>query len=109
VAVLERGRRYFDEDFADSAWDLKRFLWSPALGLKGIFRMSVFKDVFVASGSGVGGGSLVWANTMYRAKPAFFTHPQWPDTADWSQVLAPHYTTAEKMLGMERVPHDSAG
>ena len=35
----------------------------------------------------MGGGSLVWANTMYRAKPAFFTHPQWPDTADWSQVL----------------------
>ena len=109
VAVLERGRRYRDEDFAESAWDLKRFLWSPALGLRGIFRMSVFKDVFVASGSGVGGGSLVWANTMYRAKPAFFTHPQWPDTADWSQVLAPHYATAERMLGMERVPHDSDG
>ena len=109
VAVLERGRRYQDEDFADSAWDLKRFLWAPALGLRGIFRMSVFKDVFIASGSGVGGGSLVWANTMYRAKPAFFTHPQWPDTADWSQALAPHYATAERMLGMQRVPHASDG
>ena len=84
VAVLERGRRFRDEDFAESAWDLRRFLWAPAFGLRGVFRMSVFKDVFIASGAGVGGGSLVWANTMYRAKPAFFRHPQWPATADWS-------------------------
>jgi len=109
VAVLERGRRYRDEDFAASAWDLKRFLWAPSLGLRGIFRMSVFKDIFIASGSGVGGGSLVFANTLYRAKPAFFAHPQWPATADWSQVLAPHYATAERMLGMQRVPHSSDG
>lgn len=109
VAVLERGRRYRDEDFATSTWDLKRFLWAPAIGLRGIFRMSVFKDVFIASGSGVGGGSLVFANTLYRAKPGFFTHAQWPATADWSQVLAPHYATAERMLGMRPVPHDSDG
>jgi cholesterol oxidase len=109
VAVLERGRRFRDEDFAESAWDLRRFLWAPAFGLRGVFRMSVFKDVFIASGAGVGGGSLVWANTMYRAKPAFFRHPQWPATADWSGTLAPHYATAERMLGMERVPHDSDG
>ncbi|MGB2817456.1 MAG: GMC family oxidoreductase [Burkholderiaceae bacterium] len=109
VAVLERGRRYRDEDFATSAWNLKRFLWAPALGLRGIFRMSVFKDIFIASGSGVGGGSLVFANTLYRAKPGFFTHPQWPATADWSQALAPHYATAERMLGMQPVPHDSDG
>ncbi|MGZ8254544.1 MAG: FAD-dependent oxidoreductase [Burkholderiaceae bacterium] len=109
VAVLERGRRYRDEDFAASTWDLKRFLWAPALGLRGIFRMSVFKDVFIATGCGVGGGSLVFANTLYRAKPGFFTHPQWASTADWSQVLAPHYGTAERMLGMRPVPHDSDG
>jgi cholesterol oxidase len=109
VAVLERGRRYRDEDFAASSWDLKRFLWAPAIGLRGIFRMSVFKDIFIASGSGVGGGSLVFANTLYRAKPGFFTHAQWPATADWSQVLAPHYATAERMLGVQPVPHDSDG
>jgi cholesterol oxidase len=109
VAVLERGRRYRDEDFATSTWDLKRFLWAPAIGLRGIFRMSVFKDIFIASGSGVGGGSLVFANTLYRAKPGFFTHAQWPATADWSQALAPHYATAERMLGMRPVPHDSDG
>jgi cholesterol oxidase len=109
VAVIERGRRYRDEDFAATSWDARRFLWAPALGLRGIFRMSVFKDVFIASGSGVGGGSLVFANTLYRAKPEFFVHPQWPATANWSQVLAPHYATAERMLGMQRVPHASDG
>jgi cholesterol oxidase len=107
VAVLERGRRFNDEDFARTTWDLKRFLWAPWLGLRGILRMSVFKDVFIASGSGVGGGSLVFANTLYRAKPAFFTHHQWPATSDWSKVLQPHYETAEHMLGAQRVPHDS--
>lgn len=107
VAVLERGRRFRDEDFAASAWNLKRFLWAPALGLRGIFRMSVFRDIFIASGCGVGGGSLVFANTLYRATAAFFAHPQWPDTVNWSQVLAPHYDTAERMLGMQRVVHTS--
>jgi cholesterol oxidase len=57
----------------------------------------------------VGGGSLVYANTLYRAKPAFFANPQWPDTADWSRTLEPHYGTAERMLGSQPVPHESDG
>ena len=109
VAVLECGRRFRDEDFARSTWDLRRFLWAPALGLRGILRMTVFRDVFIASGSGVGGGSLVYANTLYRAKPAFFAHPQWPAGEDWSAALAPHYATAERMLGSTPVPYDSDG
>lgn len=109
VAVLECGRRYRDQDFARSTWNLRRFLWAPALGLRGILRMSVFRDVFIASGAGVGGGSLVYANTLYRAKPAFFTHRQWPGGRDWAAALAPHYDTAERMLGATPVPHDSDG
>jgi cholesterol oxidase len=109
VAVVECGRRYRDEDFAKSTWDLRRFLWAPALGLRGILRMTTFKDIFIASGSGVGGGSLVYANTLYRAKPAFFANPQWPGPEDWSQVLAPHYATAERMLGSQAVPYESDG
>lgn len=107
VAVLERGRRFRDEDFAASTWDVRRFLWAPWLGLRGILRLSLFKDIFIASGTGVGGGSLVFANTLYRAKPAFFAHAQWPGGTDWSAVLAPHYATAERMLGATPVPHDS--
>ena len=69
VAVLECGRRYRDEDFAESTWNLRRYFWMPKIGLRGIFRMTVFKDVFIVSGSGVGGGSLGYANTLYRARP----------------------------------------
>jgi cholesterol oxidase len=99
VAVLECGRRYRDEDFADSAWNLRRYFWMPKLGLRGIFRMTAFKDVFIVSGSGVGGGSLGYANTLYRARPAFFRDPQWEGLGDWEAELTPHYETAERMLG----------
>ena len=109
VGILEAGRRYRDEDYAETTWDLKRFLWAPALGLRGIFRLTPFKDVFIASGSAVGGGSVVYANTLYRASPEFFANPQWSALGDWAQALAPHYDTAEKMLGVQMVPRESDG
>jgi len=107
VGVLECGRRYRDEDFARSTWDLKRFLWAPALGLRGILRLTPFKDVFIASGAAVGGGSVVYACTLYRAAPEFFANPQWAGLEDWAHALAPHYDTAERMLGVNTVPFDS--
>ena len=100
VGVLECGRRFRDEDYARSAWNLRRYFWAPKLGMRGVFRLSVFKDVFIASGSGVGGGSLGYANTLYRARPAFFSDPQWGELADWERELDPHYGTAERMLGV---------
>ena len=109
VGVLEAGRRYRDEDYAKTTWDLKRFLWAPSIGLRGIFRLTPFKDVFIASGAAVGGGSVVYANTLYRASPEFFVNPQWAGINDWSAALAPHYDTAEKMLGVQTVPHQSDG
>ena len=109
VGLLEAGRRFRDEDYAESTWDLRRFLWAPALGLRGIFRLTPFKDVFIASGAAVGGGSVVYANTLYRAAPEFFTNPQWAGMNDWAAALAPHYDTAEKMLGVQVVPRESDG
>ena len=100
VAILECGRRYRDEDFAKSTWNFRRYYWMPRLGLRGIFRMTVFKDVFIVSGSGVGGGSLGYANTLYRARPAFFRDEQWGSLGDWESALAPHYEEAERMLGV---------
>jgi cholesterol oxidase len=100
VGVLECGRRFEDEDFAASAWQARRYFWMPRLGLRGIFRLTLFKDVLIASGSGVGGGSLGFANTLYRARSTFFEDRQWGDLADWEEGLRPHYDTAEHMLGV---------
>jgi cholesterol oxidase len=72
VAVLECGRRFDDQDFANTTRELGRYYGMPKLRLKGILRMTLFKDVFVASGCGVGGGSLGYANTLYRGRPAFY-------------------------------------
>ncbi|MDQ3759126.1 MAG: GMC family oxidoreductase [Actinomycetota bacterium] len=103
VGVIECGRRYEDSDFAKSTWRLNRYYWLPRLGMRGIFRLSIFKDILIVSGSGVGGGSLGYANTLYRARPAFFIHPQWDGLAeDWRRELDPHYETAEHMLGVTR-------
>jgi cholesterol oxidase len=106
VGVVECGRRFRDEDFAETAWNLRRYFWSPHIGLRGIFRMTLFRDVFIVSGSGVGGGSLGYANTLYRARPAFFRDPQWAGLSSWEAELAPHYDTAEWMLGVTEYPDE---
>jgi cholesterol oxidase len=100
VAVLECGKRFRDEDFPKSTWDLRRYFWAPRLGLKGIFRLTQFKDVAVVSGCGVGGGSLGYANTLYVPEKEFFEDPQWAGLEDWEAELAPHYEEAQRMLGV---------
>ncbi|HWM63170.1 MAG TPA: GMC family oxidoreductase [Solirubrobacterales bacterium] len=100
VAVLECGKRFKDEDFPKSTWDSRRYFWAPRLGMKGIFRLSLFKDIAVVSGSGVGGGSLGYANTLYVPPSPFFRDPQWADLEDWERTLTPHYETAQRMLGV---------
>jgi cholesterol oxidase len=107
VCVLECGRRYRDEDYASTTWQLGKFFWAPFFGLHGITRLTPFKDVFIASGSAVGGGSVVYANTLYRAAPAFYSNPQWAGLEDWATALKPHYDTAERMLGVTMVPFES--
>jgi cholesterol oxidase len=109
VGVIEAGRRYEDDDFAKSSWQLNRYLWAPLLGLRGILRMTPFKDVFIASGAGVGGGSIVYANTLYRAKQEYFQNPQWAALGDWEQELDQPYAIAERMFGVNTVPFESPG
>src|SRR3712207_3164847 len=109
VGVLESGRRFADDEFPKSTWDLRRYFFLPKLGMKGILRLTVFKDVFIASGSGVGGGSLGYANTLYRAPQRFYDDPQWAGlSTGWDAELAPHYDTAERMLGVVEVVQDDA-
>jgi cholesterol oxidase len=108
VAVVECGKRFEDKDFPKSTWDLRRYFWAPRLGLRGIFRLTPFKDVSILSGSGVGGGSLGYANTLYVPPSKFFKDPQWGDLADWEKELAPHYDEAKRMLGVVDVETDDA-
>jgi cholesterol oxidase len=106
VGVLECGRRFADDELPESTADLKRYFWRPRLGMKGIFRMTTFKDVSVVSGCGVGGGSLGYANTLYVPPKAFFEDRQWADMEDWESELAPHYAEARRMLGVVQNPYD---
>lgn len=104
VLVLEKGRRFAPDDFPNSNWNLRRWLWWPALGLRGFFQMSFLRHVTVLSGVGVGGGSLVYANTLPIPPDPFFEAPSWKDLADWKGELAPHYATAKRMLGAAENP-----
>jgi cholesterol oxidase len=106
VGVLECGRRFADDEFPKSTSDFRRYFWRPKLGMKGIFRLTTFRDVSVVSGCGVGGGSLGYANTLYVPPKAFFEDSQWSGMADWEQDLAPHYSEAQRMLGVVQNPHD---
>ncbi|MFI5037163.1 MAG: GMC oxidoreductase [Solirubrobacterales bacterium] len=106
VGVLECGRRFADHEFPSSTADLKRYFWNPRLGMKGIFRLSIFKDVSVVSGCGVGGGSLGYASTLYVPPKAFFEDRQWADMQDWETALSPHYAEAQRMLGVVQNPHE---
>jgi len=106
VGVLECGRRFADEDFPSRTSDAKRYWWSPRLGMKGIFRLTTFKDVSVVSGCGVGGGSLGYACTLYVPPKAFFQDRQWADMQDWESALSPHYDEAQRMLGVTQNPHE---
>jgi cholesterol oxidase len=102
VAVLEAGKRYHDEDFAKSNWNISKYLWLPLLRCFGILRINFLSDVMILSGAGVGGGSLGYANTLLVPPDPFFKDPQWAAMADWKSVLAPCYETAKKMLGVTR-------
>jgi cholesterol oxidase len=106
VGVLECGRRFADHEFARKTAELKRYFWNPRLGMKGIFRLTTFKDVSVVSGCGVGGGSLGYANTLYVPPKAFFEDRQWAGMTDWESALSPHYAEAQRMLGVVENPHE---
>lgn len=109
VCVLEKGRRFNPGDFPKTNWDLRRWMWMPSAGLRGIFQMSFLKHVTVLHGVGVGGGSLVYANTLPTPKLGFFQAKSWSHLADWRKELMPHYATAKRMLGATEVPFETVG
>ena len=104
VAVLEAGRRFEDATLPKTSWRLRSFFWAPKLGLYGIQRISLLRNVMVLSGAGVGGGSLVYANTLYEPFPSFFTDSRWSHITDWQSELKPFYEQAKRMLGVVENP-----
>ncbi|WP_428954601.1 GMC family oxidoreductase N-terminal domain-containing protein [Streptomyces sp. cg35] len=104
VGVLEAGRRYTRDTLPRTSLKLRDYLWAPRLGMYGIQRIHLMKNVMVLAGAGVGGGSLNYANTLYVPPPAFFQDRQWADITDWQAELAPYYDQARRMLGVRTNP-----
>ncbi len=104
VLTLEKGRRFTPETYAKTNWNLKRFLWLPRVGFRGLLKLTYLRHVTALSGVGVGGGSLVYANTLPIPKDHAFQSGSWAQLADWKSELGPHYQTALKMLGATQTP-----
>ena len=104
VAVLEAGRRFDESTYPKTSWRVRSFFWAPKLGCFGMQRISLLKDVMILSGAGVGGGSLVYANTLYEPLDPFYSDPQWAHITDWRAELAPFYDQAKRMLGVVENP-----
>jgi cholesterol oxidase len=103
VGLLEAGRRFADADLPSTSWDIKNFLWAPEIGMLGVQRAHFLDNVAILAGAGVGGGSLVYANTLYEPSSVgtgFYTDRQWADITDWRAELAPYYDQARRMMGV---------
>jgi cholesterol oxidase len=104
VLMLEKGSELKGKDFPKTNWDLRRYMWAPLVGFRGLFKMTFFRHVTILSGVGVGGGSLGYASTHPVPKDPFFESPSWAHLADWKTELAEHYDEAKRMLGVTPTP-----
>lgn len=104
VLVVEKGKWFASKDFPKTNWNLPKWLWMPFLRFYGIMKMSIFRHVVILSGTGVGGGSLVYANTLPIPKDAFYTTGSWAELSNWKKDLYPFYKMASQMLGATKNP-----
>ena len=102
VLTLEQGKRYNPADFPKSNWNLSKYLWVPALRFFGFQKLSFYKTASILSGTGVGGGSLVYANTLYIPPDEFFKNISWKRFGEWKKILEPFYDRASFMLGRKK-------
>jgi len=104
VKVLEKGKRWRPDDFPKSNWNIRKSFWFPYIGCRGIFGMRLLREALVLHGVGVGGGSLVYANTLFEAPDRVWDDPQWKGLEDWRAIIPEHYATARRMLGVVETP-----
>ena len=102
VLLLEQGKRYNPEDFPKTNWNIPKYLWIPSLRCFGFQKLSFYSTASILSGTGVGGGSLVYANTLYIPPDEFFNNLSWHRFGDWKNILAPFYDRASFMLGRKK-------
>ncbi len=103
VCVLERGRRFGPGDFPDRPAQAPRMFWHRRHNPGGMFDLRIMRDVAVLTGTGVGGGSLVYANVQLRAPDAIFDDPAWPAAID-AAALDPYYDRTEAALDPRATP-----
>ncbi len=104
VLVLERGKRYEDNDFPKTNWNIQKSLWLPFLRCFGTWELSFLNGAIALRSSGVGGGSLMYANVLMETDDRLFEAPSWHNLADWKAILRPNYDTAKRMLGVTTNP-----
>jgi cholesterol oxidase len=104
VTVLEKGRRWQPSDFPKSNWNIRKSFWFPYIGCRGIFGLRLLREALVLHGVGVGGGSLVYANTLFEPPATVWDDPQWKGLENWRAVMPERFDTARKMLGVVENP-----
>ena len=102
VLLLEQGKRFNPEDFPKTNWDIPKYLWIPSVRCFGFQKLSFYTTASIMSGTGVGGGSLVYANTLYIPPDEFFSNLFWHRFGDWKKILEPFYDRASFMLGRKK-------
>jgi cholesterol oxidase len=102
VLTLEQGKRFNPADFPKTNWNLPKYLWVPSFRLFGFQKLSFYTTASILSGTGVGGGSLVYANTLYKPPDKFFQNSSWARFGDWKKILEPFYDRASFMLGRKK-------
>lgn len=111
VVVMERGRPYPPGSFARTPAEMGRNFWDPSEGLYGLFDAWTFRGLEGLVSSGLGGGSLIYANVLLRKDEKWFVHESplpgggyenWPISR---AQLDPHYDVVEKMLSGTVYPY----
>lgn len=107
VALLERGRQYGMHEFPRRMDEMKsRLFWDPDDGYYGFmeFRTYPASDAFSVCASGLGGGSLIYANVLMEMPAAFFAG--WPGGIT-RETLNPFYARGLEMLEAAPYPYET--